>query len=293
MYFGGKDGEVFKIENGEIGKPSEINSDIYECPKARAYTTDRKQVKSQRGLDKLMCERLGNQGRSVDATGIRLMELFDGNIRAYGDRRRATKPWDILPSWLILEAAGIKVTDPLGFKFDKAIFYDERNDDFEETGGVNMEVGKEVLAADPETHFEICMGEGKRIPGKNNYTVWDEALIDVLNPHFRYTYRDTRPEDWDEIGIKFGRKAAETVLGSIEDKKEAYKNLDEENVNNIIETVYNKYVNNISADRIQEDFASQEPLHLKAFREVIESARFSTENLTLEVQEEYEFPDYK
>ena len=38
------------------------------------------------------------QRRAIDSTGLRLIEIADNNLFAYGDVRRATRVWDTIPS---------------------------------------------------------------------------------------------------------------------------------------------------------------------------------------------------
>ncbi len=38
------------------------------------------------------------QNRIIDCTGLRMLEVADGNLRAYADVRRATRVWDTIPS---------------------------------------------------------------------------------------------------------------------------------------------------------------------------------------------------
>ena len=127
IFVGEKAKGAYKIVCGERRELDRTQTDVYECPSPNAYTTSDEQAWRQGRLAEIFKKVIGNQPRSIDATGTRLVELADSNICAYGDWRNATKCWDVLPSALIIQEAGYVLTDSLGFDLSNAVFYDKNN----------------------------------------------------------------------------------------------------------------------------------------------------------------------
>lgn len=136
-----KEGGTRIINNGQK-KAQTKQSDIWEVP--LGYMTTEEQEHRQDDVRKSLRNIFGPQYRSIDATGTRLAEIADGNLRLYADWRDATKPWDVLPSWLILKERGLECTDILGFSFDDAVLVRDNK--------LNMRIGENFLAANSEDH---------------------------------------------------------------------------------------------------------------------------------------------
>ncbi|MBL7160124.1 MAG: hypothetical protein ISS95_01020 [Candidatus Aenigmarchaeota archaeon] len=163
-------------------KPIKKETDLYELPKKRAYIETEEQIRQQEFLDENASEIFGHQGRSIDATGIRLVALVDHNIKAYADFRHATKSWDSLPSALILMEAGYEFTDVFGFKLGEAVLYEKGNPKFKRDGGLNRRIGENFVAANPENHEKFIR---KFLP---RYLVEFEKTFDELVEERRKVY---------------------------------------------------------------------------------------------------------
>lgn len=77
------------------------NAPCYEIPDEVSYTyKDDKEspMRQYRILKAFRAIFPDTQRRAVDCTGLRMLEIADGNLLAYADVRRATQIWDTIPS---------------------------------------------------------------------------------------------------------------------------------------------------------------------------------------------------
>lgn len=230
MFVGERGDGAYKIVEGKrVDFDETKNSDLWEVPCSRSYTTTDNQRKRQEMLANIFFGKFGNQCRSVDSTGTMLVEVADRNRRAYGDWRNATKCWDVLPSALIIQEAGFVFTDCLGFDLSEAVFYNENNPDYDKDGGLNRRVGENFIVADRKDHCGLIFGPG---------STWN-ILLNVKSPTGpEYMYPIDMPDIECESpatsGIKkviarkmlnlmkIGLDVAERVVSTIQDAKLAY-----------------------------------------------------------------------
>jgi len=273
VFVGEKGKGAYKIQDAQRRELDRKQTDVYECPSPFAYTTDFHQVEYQKILAEVFRDNLGNQPRSVDATGTRLVELVDGNIRAHGDYRFATKCWDVLPSRLIIQEAGFVLTDVFGFDLSEAIFYDKDNPNFNGDGGLNRKVGNNFIAANPEDHEKLVFGIGKNILPQHPCAAAPPKLLSV---HDHIRINEYRNLGWFEaLGDKkinreefwrgFGKRKADSLNASIKLARQDYVELNLDNVQRIIEKTRDRYVDILFGGWAEE----AQGLHLKAFDETI------------------------
>jgi fructose-1,6-bisphosphatase/inositol monophosphatase family enzyme len=272
--FVGEKGRVYVIDNGVERDLAAKETDIYETPSAEAYTVTENQRARQKALIEIFVKKLGNQPRSIDATGTRLVEVADGNIGAYGDWRHATKSWDVLPSALILTEAGFKVTDVYGFEFDEAILYDESN-------GLNKRIGENVIAASPEEHELLVFGDSKPLMSSflqysfiRPSCLWDfsvrglesELPIRVGKFHDK-TGLELTVGEVNELRKSFGTRIATNLVGIVKDRLEAYGDLNPANIERITDFYRDRYLVRLMNDfRLTEDLP---PVHIGSFDQVV------------------------
>ncbi len=271
--FVGEKGRVYVIDRGVERELATKETDVYETPSAEAYTITEDQRERQRALIKIFVKRLGNQPRSVDATGTRLVEVADGNIRVYGDWRHATKCWDVLPSALILTEAGFKVTDVYGFGFDEAILYDESR-------GLNRRIGENVIAASPEDHELLVFGDSSSAVGHFlQYSfIRPSCLLDLsvkgherelpirLSKFYDKTGFGLTVEVVNELRRSFGARIATHLAGIVEDRLEAYGGLNPADIERITDFCRDRYVVKLMEDfRLTKDLP---PVHIESFDQV-------------------------
>ena len=96
-------------------KHESMASDIFEVPDEASYIPpeDGQAVERQQRLLSAFREAFGGdcQRRAIDCTGLRMMEVYDRNLIAYGDVRRATYTWDTVASIRMLLGTGVLVLD--------------------------------------------------------------------------------------------------------------------------------------------------------------------------------------
>ncbi|MBW2988001.1 hypothetical protein DRJ48_00515 [Candidatus Woesearchaeota archaeon] len=258
---------AYKIVNGKRCELSHKPTDVWEIPSPYAYTTTTEQVKRQVSLSRIFSARLGNQPRSIDATGTRLAGLADSDIRAYGDWRNVTKCWDVLPSALILREAGYRITDVFGFDFTAGILYDEHNPNYREHNGLNIRLGENFIAASPEEHELLIFGSA----GKGSMRVlpmdcvWDIILTKTRHypPQFIGCYFPCDLPLRDALN-RFGEAVAFTLLAVIQDRRVAYGSLDPENIIKITKKIREHYLPMDS-----KFLPESKPVHLWAFDKTI------------------------
>ncbi len=253
-YVGERGKRPFKIIAGEKKDiPTPKQTDLYEAPLPTAYTTDRNAINRQQILGDVFRSVLGNQPRSVDATGTRLVALLEGNIRAYGDWRHATKCWDVLPSALLLEGAGFTVTDVFGISFDDLVFFDQGNPRFSKDHGLNRRIGENFIAASPVDHEALVFGEKD--------SVWKRAENEWLKP---------RPTGLYQIGSLISEPGGRVLVGLdeiVHRRKQAYGDLNESNVHDIVKKVKDRTL----ATSFRNSLSPKEPAYLKRYAEMIAS----------------------
>ncbi len=108
-----------------------------------------------------------NQYRSVDATGTELASVADGSTRVYVEGRNLKKlggAWNIIPSAIIINAAGGKATHLNGEEFWGDVVWNQSK--FDKTGGYNPDVGRDVLATSDPAEHDICLGALRPVIGK-------------------------------------------------------------------------------------------------------------------------------
>jgi fructose-1,6-bisphosphatase/inositol monophosphatase family enzyme len=136
------------IANGHELAMDTANAPCYEVPDEVSYThKDDKDspMRQHRILQALRYIFPEAQRRSVDCTGLRMLEMADGNLLAYADVRRATQVWDTIPSIKFL------LESERGDKILKGNLKPYGNDDViieKSTGGyfqINTDTGKEVI----------------------------------------------------------------------------------------------------------------------------------------------------
>ena len=97
---------------GGVFKKTKMHERIYEVPDEISYTL--RGDKFARKRQKTIIEAFrkifpDSQRRAIDCTGLRMLEISDGNLLAYGDCRGATKIWDTIPSIKFLFEHGRRV----------------------------------------------------------------------------------------------------------------------------------------------------------------------------------------
>ena len=246
---------VTKYVNHERKEITRKQTDVYETPLPTAYTTDGFPRGRQEVLVDVFYNLLGNQPRSIDATGTRLVALLEGNIRAYGDWRDATKCWDVLPSALLLEEGGIKVTDVFGFDFSEGILFDRKDPRFQKDNGLNRRIGENFIAATPEDHERLVFGEEE--------SIWKRTTNEWPRP--RHLVGPYLPPDLDRSQEfwNFGSKAATGLQWIIDKRKEAYGDLDRRNVEVVVRKLRERFLDSIP----RKLFPEEGPVHLKHFDE--------------------------
>jgi fructose-1,6-bisphosphatase/inositol monophosphatase family enzyme len=250
IYVGVKDKGAYKIQNGEKMNLIQKETDIYECPNPWAYTLDQVDEDRQITLSKIFRNALGPQPRSIDATGTRLVELVNGNIRAYGDWRNATKCWDVLPSALILTEENYTFTDILGFDLSESIFYDKNNSLFTKDGGLNRRVGENFITSNKEDHNLLTFGNKNRDVNLRWLEVectWDSIILDSNEIPKGGLMGGYGGMIWQNWFLKEGGKSfAEVINKIIDEKQEAYGSLNSSNVKDIIKKIGDTYLKKIS-----------------------------------------------
>lgn len=92
-----------------------LSAQVFEVPDSKSYETPSytERIIYQERLLKLFRSIFkGKQRRAVDCTGLRMLEICEKNILAYGDVRGATRLWDSIPSLrYLLEFKAIKTYD--------------------------------------------------------------------------------------------------------------------------------------------------------------------------------------
>ncbi len=259
--FSGTRGEgVLKLRGGKIEELVRKQTDVYEMPLSTAYTTDILQRARQSILANVFYNILGNQPRSIDATGTRLVALLDNNIRGYGDFRNATKCWDVLPSALLLKEAGFKITDVHGFEFDEGIVFNETSP---KDNGLNRYIGQNFIAANPADHEELVFG--------TEDSFWKQAVSEVSNVsgplelfksggHGVAKIKDYTIED---CFYRHGRDIAMILQVNIDEAEKAYGGLDPENVREVVRKVRQNFVDVIP----ERFFPTDGPIHVDKFDE--------------------------
>lgn len=121
---------------------------LYEIPDevSYAFRTRRKGIREQTTLLKIFRKTFPDQfyqRRAIDCTGIRMLEVFDNNLRAYGDVRGVTKIWDTIPSIaFLLEANKFDILDGRYRRYTgEEIIVEQKKHDPE----VNHKLGKRVI----------------------------------------------------------------------------------------------------------------------------------------------------
>jgi len=252
VFVGEKGSGAYKIVNGKRQEFVRKQTDVYECPNPRAYTTNPEQVERQELLTKVFTTQLGNQPRSLDSTGTRLVELADSNIRAYGDWRNATKCWDVLPSALIVQEAGYTFTDVLGFDLSETFFYDRENIKFSKDSGLNRRVGENFIAARPSDHGVLLFSVGGK-KARHYHRLMEP--VSIWNGIFLRSDEKEVPTDlalgpygmliWGENFDNAGLNISTLLKGIIEERKEAYGNLSQEAINWVVNKIEETYIKGI------------------------------------------------
>jgi len=301
IFVGERGKGAYKVQDGERCELDSKQTDVYECPSPFAYTTDLDQIDRQKYLTNIFRKILGNQPRSIDATGTRIVELADGKIRAYGDWRHATKCWDVLPSELIVREAGYVLTDVLGFDLSEAVFYDRNNPNFDQDGGLNRIVGRNFIAANIEDHERLVFGDGKNNFPQHPYaapkhlfnctwdffhtygldwfnSLWDtngdkkgdfrvlsernkKEFLRVLSDSKKHTEGD-RKKFWRD----FGQKKADIFNEIVECTQAAYLGLDPGNVKEVHDRYRGRFVDIVSGTWEEK----AQGFHLKTFDEGVQ-----------------------
>lgn len=270
IFVGEKNKGAYKIKDGGKLEFSEKHTDIYELPSAFAYTKDGLQEGRQLILSRVASNILGNQPRSIDATGTRLVELLDSNIKAYCDWRNATKCWDILPSRLILIEKGFILTDTLGFSFSEGIIYDESID------CPNAAIGRNFIAANAEDHENLVFGDDSEqtlsdICTKEFSSVWGYVIFEALGcgfivpPGYLLGWQRETNKGIEEL-LHFGRSFAYFLHEQIDHRLNLYGGLDKSNVMDIINKIRSRFLDVIP----EEQFPEGIPHHLMEFDRIIE-----------------------
>ena len=229
VFVGERGRGAYIIDNGKKRNLKKKKTDLSEVPSPYAYTTEISQRTKQEWLTQLFDWHFGNQLRSIDSTGTRLVEVADSNLRAYGDHRNVTKCWDVLASALVLEEAGCIITDLLGFSLSDAIFYDINNPDYSRDGGLNRRVGENIIAANKEDHDLIVYG--KNAKPRYRECTWDFNKIGrSINIDESNTLEDV------------GEFKAKRLVRIIKSKLEIYGNLSAESIRKLIEFFRKRYV---------------------------------------------------
>ncbi|MDD5144524.1 MAG: hypothetical protein PHW72_00080 [Candidatus Pacebacteria bacterium] len=227
--------------NTSVRNPFKKSTDIWEVP--LGYITSPQQLKKQFDVYNLFSSLFGPQYRSVDSTGTRLVEITSANIRAYADYRDATKPWDVLPSWLILKEGGFICTDILGFHFEEASLCIE--------GKLNMNVGKNFLATlSKDDHKKVTDGLIKmRLLRaflddiESSWSLsekWRQITINILPTFFLDPIRSANnilKGLTDKTPELVGHYVAELFTEIIRDKKESYGFIEEADLSSFKNTV--------------------------------------------------------
>jgi len=278
-FFVGERGKgAYKVKDGKREELVHKKSDLYELPSPKAYTVKPDQERRQELLATIFAKVLGNQPRSVDATGARLVEVADSNLRAYGDWRNATKCWDVLPSALILKEAGYVLSDVLGFNLSSAIFYEEARQ-----GGLNRRVGENFITTTSNDYQILLFGESSdngELDKRNlwdlcvgrSFSIWDKFLHEAIAsgkiepPRYLFGRQKSQSDGSFEF-VRFGQMFGEFLVSVVEDKRKTYLELDESQVKDLLLQIRNKYVDCIPSTQ----FPGGRPLHLVAFDEVVQS----------------------
>jgi len=255
MYAATREKGAFKVQDGKIQGFSRKPTAVYECPLPNAYTTDILNRLRQRTAGNICLKVLGNQPRSIDATGTRLVALLEGDIRAYVDWRDATKCWDVLPSALILEEEGFVVTDVKGFSFSEGIFYKEG---YGHDNGLNRNIGRNFVAATPEDHDKLVFGLEdsfwRRIIGELGF------LPDMVKGDYHPTELQ-----WCEDFYEYGRRVGMIFQHQIDQTLLAYGGLNHDNVVDVVTKVRKNFLETISEDKYPVDG----PIHLAKFNQFL------------------------
>ena len=213
-----------RLRNGEIYTPVRKDSKVAEIPSPWSYTTEEDQKERQIFLNDLIYENVTNQIRSIDATGTRLMEIATDNLSLHADWRNATKCWDVLPSFFILQQEKHEVSDILGFKFDQAVFYNEFNEDFDGDNSLNRAVGENFLVVNRDNwdlDHEILFGDDSRTieqlrEMEQPTCIWDRVILES-----DFEYPD--PPYTEEKAKKLAKDMAEVVNPIIDEKNQRYR----------------------------------------------------------------------
>jgi hypothetical protein len=159
-------------DNSEISPPIyspnlkwgryKAKSNIYEVPDSKTYIDSNypEGEHNQNNLLKLFSKLFKElhkenkiQRRAIDCTGLRLLEVADNNLFAYGDVRRATRVWDTIPSikYLMETCPDLAIFD---FSFSE---YSDNSVILRANSGSIYEledrIGREVIII-PKIHFE-------------------------------------------------------------------------------------------------------------------------------------------
>ncbi|HUW21609.1 MAG TPA: inositol monophosphatase family protein [Candidatus Bathyarchaeia archaeon] len=145
-----------EIERITLPEPSPLD----EVPTFGAYTKFPWQEEQQKLLARVVSEVLGQkQQRSTDATAACSVAVATGEFRTHCDAREATKLWDTIASWVVInEVTGLKMTDLFGFSFDEAVLYDPANEKYAKDGGINRAIGKHFVIGREEDNLAITRG---------------------------------------------------------------------------------------------------------------------------------------
>lgn len=219
------------LKEGEMYRPMRKDPKVAEIPSPWAYTTEDNQKERQVFLTDLIHNEVTNQIRSIDSTGTRLMEIGSNNLAVYADWRNATKCWDVLPSFFILQEENHEVSDILGFEFDQAVFYNEFNEDFDDDNSLNRAVGENFIAVNKEhcgltsqvggLRHQILFGDNSRtIEQLKNMeqpeSIWDKI---IMGSEFEYP----EPPYTEEKAKRLAKDMAELVNPIIEEKNQKYR----------------------------------------------------------------------
>ncbi|MCF7861898.1 hypothetical protein K9M79_06650 [Candidatus Woesearchaeota archaeon] len=160
-------GLVSVIERGRLRKPNrDITGPLIEVP--LGYTKHDKELFNQIAYYNSIKDALGdNQFRSIDSTGIRLVDVVDGSTRVYVEGRNLKKlggAWNIIPSAIIINAGGGIATRLDGTPFDEEIVWNRES--YKVNGGYNPDAGRDVLACHKISDYDLCLNAISSVRGR-------------------------------------------------------------------------------------------------------------------------------
>ncbi len=158
-HYGGKP-SIFppKYDGEEFKKSEHEHALIYELPDEASYALKNNinGIKKQEELLKIFKVLFkGIQRRAIDCTGLRMLEVSDKQLVAYGDLRGVTRIWDTIPSIKFLLECD-KEFIILGHNFQKysddtVILYNDGKGNF----SFNNDIGKNVIVLRKRDYFKL------------------------------------------------------------------------------------------------------------------------------------------